>query len=152
MGLKHKWIILVMCLGLLVACRGKASPGLSPLASPLASPLYSPVSSPVPALAEVPVFSIQQPLNQGQTEITGTGPAGVPIRVVDVTHMGDELGAGVIDREGRFSIAVVPLPSGHRVGIMLGEVSDPGRRQALQRGGQDIPMIGIVLTSTIVEE
>lgn len=152
MRLRQKWVILVVCVGFLAACRGKPSPVLSPLVSPVTSPLASPVASPLPTPVEVAEFILQQPLKQGQETVSGTGPPRVPIRIVDITYMGDELGYGVIDQDGTFSIAVSPLASGHRVGIMLGDVSDPERRQALQRGGQDLPMVGIVLASAMVGE
>jgi hypothetical protein len=152
MGLKHKWIILVVGAVLLVSCGGKTSPDLSPLASPLASPLHNSATSPLPAQAEVPVFTIDEPLKQGQTTVTGTGPADVPIRIVDVTYMGEELGAGVVDQDDRFSVSVAALPAGHRVGIMLGDVPNRDRAQALQQSGRDIPMIGIILASAMVGE
>jgi hypothetical protein len=107
----------------LVAC-GNA-PGPQPTQSPL-SPLASPLpnqpgkpSQPAPSSAVRP-FQFERPLVVGATEIRGTGPAGVPVYIADVTFMGDPLGTGTIGPDGKFAIQVHPLETGHRIGLALG--------------------------------
>lgn len=68
-------------------------------------------------------FQFDRPLRPGMTIVTGQGPAGVVISIVNVTLMGEVLGSGVIDNNNRFAIAVTPLPENIRAGI---EVVDTG--------------------------
>jgi hypothetical protein len=53
-------------------------------------------------------------------EVHGTGPAGVPIFIADITFMGEPLGTGTIGPDGKFTVSVKPLPDGHRIGLALG--------------------------------
>jgi hypothetical protein len=56
--------------------------------------------------------------------ITGTGPSGVPIKLVDVTMMGEVLALTTIDETGNFVFHVdKPLKSGHAIGLMIGDLS-----------------------------
>lgn len=64
-------------------------------------------------------FNLNKPLVAGLTEVSGTGPAGVPIMVVDVTVMGAILGQGTIGEDGTFTIVVPVLEKDHRIGIAL---------------------------------
>lgn len=65
-------------------------------------------------------FNLDKPIYAGDTVISGTGPAGVPIAILDITFMGEVLGQTVIKDDGTFSIEVSPLEAAHRVGIILG--------------------------------
>jgi hypothetical protein len=69
---------------------------------------------------EGPAFSLNEPLIQNGTEVSGVGPEGIPIIIADVTLMGEILGRGQIGADETFSIAVdPPLIVNHRIGIML---------------------------------
>ena len=99
------------------------SPGESPL-SPLLVDV-SPVDGPAIVLQGLP-FSIDEPLRASDTTVGGTGPAQVGLLVVDVTLMGEVLGRGQVEEDGRFSIPVQPpLILNHRIGLMLDDQS-PG--------------------------
>jgi hypothetical protein len=67
------------------------SPAPRPQPSPLNSPI-SPVSTPVDPLALNPQFKLD-PIVAGATEVTGQGPLGFTLVVVDVTYGGKQLGA-----------------------------------------------------------
>lgn len=83
--------------------------------------------SPLPPTSEVkqgPVFTIDKPVLAGATEVTGSGPAGVPIRLVDVTEVGLELATTTIDENGRFVFRLAEgLPTGHSVGLQIGDLT-----------------------------
>ena len=64
-------------------------------------------------------FRLNKPVVEGTTEINGTGPAGVPIMIVDITVMGNILGQGIISEDGSFVILVPVLEKDHRIGIAL---------------------------------
>jgi Big-like domain-containing protein len=111
---------------LLGAC---AAPGPAPVstATAVANPSPSggyPVGSPVPTLRgdEVP-FQFDKPIVAGATTVTGTGPAGVPILLEDVTFMGALMGQTNVGQDGRFSFTVPPLEAAHRLGVTLGDLS-----------------------------
>jgi hypothetical protein len=73
--------------------------------------------------ANVAAFKLDKPIVEGATEITGKGPATVPISIYDVTFFGVLLGSTVINEDGSFSLKVPPLEKGHRVGISLGDLA-----------------------------
>jgi hypothetical protein len=63
---------------------------------------------------------MDEPLSQGDREVSGTGPQGIPVIVVDVTLMAETLGRGRIGQDGQFGVSVdPPLIANHRIGIML---------------------------------
>lgn len=71
-------------------------------------------------LVEGLVFSLDEPLTAGDTEVTGTGPKGIPIVIADLTLMGEVMGRGTIGPDGRFEIQIAPpLIVNHRIGVML---------------------------------
>ena len=110
-----KWLLILAVL--LSAC---GSP--TPIPQPEKSPVQvSPLASPLPTQtgAVIP-FTIERPLVAGATVVHGTGPAGVPIYIADVTFMGDPLGTGTIGPDGKFTIQVRPLEASHRIGLALG--------------------------------
>lgn len=106
------------------------------------------------AIPEGPAFAIDQPIKASQTTITGSGPANVPIRLVNVTRSAEEIGRTVIGADGKFSLAVSNLPAGERVGIMIGDLAGTGfdRINFLSGPGyEDIPQMGIFFAQASIE-
>jgi len=65
-------------------------------------------------------FSLDEPLTEGDTQVSGTGPIGVPILIADLTFVGEVMGKGTIDSDGQFDIPLgTPLITNHRIGILL---------------------------------
>jgi hypothetical protein len=84
--------------------------------------------------------------------VRGTGPAGTPIKVISVSHVGSELGFGTIDPDGNFEIAVTsPLEANTLIGIMLSDQSMEGEFRTAA-GASDIPFLGLVLATFAVVE
>ncbi len=110
--------ISIFIAAVVAACDGTV-PGPQPTNSPV-TPDVSPLDSPVAVPASVVPFRLERPLTAGATEVRGTGPAGVPIFIADVTFMGEPLGTGTIGPDGKFVIKVQPLIDGHRIGLALG--------------------------------
>ncbi len=100
-------------------------PGPQPTASPV-TPGVSPLASAVAAPSAVVPFRLERPIAAGATEVRGSGPAGVPIVIMDVTFMGEPLGTGTIGPDGKFVVNVKPLPDGHRIGLALGVLDGTG--------------------------
>jgi hypothetical protein len=97
---------------------------------------------------ELPPFIIDEPLYEGDTTVSGSGPAGVPIIIMDISLM-TAIAEGRIDEDGEFSIAVTPpLKAPNLVGIMFDETkSSPYTADQLPCGERcrDQPLVGTVL-------
>ena len=71
-----------------------------------------------------PEFNIETPVTGGDTTVTGTGPEGVPIILVNVSEVGRLLGETTINQDGTFLFSLdEPLVSNHMIGIQLGDLS-----------------------------
>ena len=113
-GLTH-WGFILIGLIVLAAC---GSPAPNPQVSPLTSPL-SPVSTPVSQPSLNPKFQLD-PIAAGATEVTGQGPIGYTLVIVDVTYGGRQLGATQPDGQGKFRIQLgQPLEPGHLIGLTV---------------------------------
>jgi hypothetical protein len=119
----------------------------------LASPLDSPLSLPQDVVAPTvpprgPDFRIDQSVQSGDILVHGTGPAGVNIKIVDVSWGGEIMGTGTIDTDGTFAIEVTPVEAGNRIAIMLENTGSSGLSyQDFQNNEhyQDLPMVGLLL-------
>jgi hypothetical protein len=104
-----------------------------------------------------PPFELQKPIIAGSDTIMGTGPAGVPIAIVDVTLMGDVLGQGIIDSSGKFSIKIIPIEKSHRIGIILGNLEGTQWQPEnfyldgfLGDNALQIPLVGFMFDTALV--
>lgn len=101
-----------------------------------------------------PSFTIDEPIEPDSNIVTGTGPAGVPIRLVDVTTMGEELALTTIDEDGTFTFELEqPLVLGHTVGLMIGDLAETEFDYddfMYSNEYIDKPMIGILFTVAVV--
>ncbi len=115
-----------------------------------------PPTYPVPASApQGPRFTIDKPVTASDTQVTGTGPAGVPIRLIDVTQSGEVLAITTIRDDGSFSFDVAgKLVAGHRVALVLGDTTGTSFNPTdfiSGPGYQDFPLIGILFDSAYIE-
>lgn len=70
-----------------------------------------------------PEFSIDLPVTIGTTRVTGTGPAGVTLLLVDMNLVDTIYSETTIDYDGRFAFELTNgLPGGISVGIRLGDI------------------------------
>ena len=96
-------------------------------------------------------FTISEPLKVGSIEIMGTGPANTPIKVINISFVGEVIGNGVVGQDGTFLITLSnPLEANHIIGLQL---SDTSLEPAFLDGPDytNIPMIGLVLTQAVVQ-
>jgi hypothetical protein len=114
-------VILIILTFVLFGCKTKPSPSASPLDSPSSSS-QSPIST--PEMDKIRPFQLDKPIEVGATQVTGSGPAGVPIMLVDITLGGPILALGTIDQRGEFDLGLAqPLEARHRIGIALGSLA-----------------------------
>ncbi|QRN83004.1 hypothetical protein JR338_11395 [Chloroflexota bacterium] len=102
-----------------------------------------------------PDFSIDTPLKTGDLVVTGTGPAGVPIILIDATDVGELLGTTVISDDGTFQIDLANgLPEQHQIGIQLGDLTgtDLNANDFVYNDNYYVrPLIGIMFDMALVE-
>lgn len=136
--------MLFLCLVLCSGCKKRPTVTVSPLISPLAE---SPVATPEATVVDLPEFRLDEPLLEGATQVTGRGPADVPIVIIDASYI-TQIGKGRIDPDGQFSIKVdPPLVAFSLIGIMLDETQgSPYSKEQLPCGDRcgDKPMVGLL--------
>ena len=118
MNLRRLLVVLSLLAAFMAGCNA-TTPRPQPLNSP-AAPALSPLASPLAAPSNGMPFQLDRPVVAGTTVVRGTGPAGVPIFIADVTFMGEPLGTGNIGADGKFAITVQSLEAQHRIGLALG--------------------------------
>ena len=110
-----------------------------------------------PSDPSITPFKLNKPVVEGATEISGTGPAGVPIMIVDITVMGNILGQGIISDDGTFVIQVPVMEKDHRIGIALDNLDGtqwtPDYFTEAYAGEEAYmsPMIGVFYDSVLVQ-
>jgi len=114
-----------------------------------------PVSEPDLGYEQGPEFHINLPLTAGDQSVTGTGPVGVPIILVDVSDGGIPLGETTINDDGTFTFTLdEPLQSGHMIGLQLGDVEGTGFEESdflYSETYYERPLIGILFDLVTVE-
>jgi len=95
-----------------------------------------------------PKFEINKPVFGGSKVVTGTGPANVPIILIDVTEMGTFLGQTTIDENGDFIFNLdEELVSYNAIGLQIGDLSETNLNYEdfiYSEDYIDRPLIGIV--------
>ena len=110
---------------------------------------------PPSALTQGPQFTLNTPVRASDAQVTGKGPVGVPIKLINVARSSEVIGETTIGNDGVFTVKVpAKLISGDRIALMLGNTAgtkfDP--KDFLSGPGyQDYPLVGILLASTVVE-
>jgi hypothetical protein len=127
---------------------GKLPGYLDPTNAPYPIP-PSPTINPGTPVKVVP-FRINKPVPDGATEVSGSGPANIPITLADITMYGDVLGQTAIKPDGSFVFTLSkPIGKGHLIGVALSDLkntkwvtanfNDPGFKGDAPR---QVPLVG----------
>ncbi|MDQ2999060.1 MAG: Ig-like domain-containing protein, partial [Chloroflexota bacterium] len=106
-------------------------------------------------VSQGPQFTLNTPVRAADAQVTGKGPAGVPVKLISVARSGELIGETTIDNDGAFNVKVsTKLIAGDRIALMLGNTAgtkfDP--KDFLSGPGyEDYPLVGVLLSSTVVE-
>jgi hypothetical protein len=162
-----RWLPLLLLLAFLLAsCAGAAQPptagtdvAQTPTSAPVASgsPSY-PYPYPGPAGTDPtlgPAFSLDAPILTSKGMLSGTGPAGVPIRLVNFMRNAEVVGETVIGEDGSFSVPVTEIAPGDIIGLVLGDLTGTDlKAEDFVRGPgyKDVIGFGIVFDSEVVLE
>jgi len=149
-----KRLHLYICLALLLFAGCQNTPFATPVPSPLQSPVSVSVLPEPTAPSSIPAIRFDEPLLEGGIEVSGTGPAGVPILIMDAS-LQITLGSGPIGPDGKFSIQVdPPLIAPNLIGIMLDEGrSSPYTKEQLPciDRCRDQPLVGLLFDRVAVK-
>jgi hypothetical protein len=123
-------------------------------AYPLATPVVESAEDAYPAQTVETGILIQldRPLSEGATTVSGVGPAGLPISIMNVTMMGEMLGSGVVGADGKFTISTVPLPANTRIGVYV-DLAAIGLTDAdvqAGSGAMNVPLVGYFVDTAMV--
>jgi len=114
-----------------------------------------PINNDEPSYTQSPEFKFDSPVTKDDDIVTGIGPAGVPIKLVDVSEVGLGLSETLIDNDGVFKfILEEPLVSGHTIGIQLGNIENTEFSEGdfqYSDSYYERPMIGILFDLVVVE-
>ena len=120
-------------------------PAFPTFAAEIAYPIVIPTKDPK---MNGPKFEINEPVVAGTKVVTGTGPANVPIILIDVTEMGALLGQTIIDKNGEFIFNLdEELIVYNAIGLQIGDLSETDLNYEDFMYSEDYidrPLIGIV--------
>lgn len=115
-----------------------------------------PVKDNTQDFVEGPEFTINTPITTSDMIVAGTGPAGVPIKLVNVSRVGLILGETIIDPEGSFIFSLNnPLESGHLIGIQLGDIEGTDFNESdfiYSETYYERPFVGILFDMVLVQD
>lgn len=102
-----------------------------------------------------PEFVIDRPVKASDSTVTGTGPAGVPIKLINVSEVGVVLAETTIGADGSFSFTLEePLQSGHSIGLQLGNIENTDLNPddfLYSETYYERPLVGILFDMLVVE-
>jgi hypothetical protein len=102
-----------------------------------------------------PNFEIDEPVSKNDNVVTGSGPANVPIILVDVSEMASILSKTVINNDGLFTFDLqIKLEPGHLIGIQLGDIKGTGLNESDFLYNENYfvkPLIGILFDMVVVK-
>ncbi|MHA1331984.1 MAG: hypothetical protein ACTSR2_13020 [Candidatus Hodarchaeales archaeon] len=102
-----------------------------------------------------PEFDIIDPVKDGDLVVIGTGPKGVPIKLVDVSEIGLLLAETVIGEDGTFTFKLdSPMELQHIVGLQLGDLTGTNLNEndfIYSDTYYERPLIGILFDMVVVE-
>ena len=98
-------------------------------------------------------FAFERPVNVGDTVIRGTGPAGLEVKIINVTFMGEEIASTVIGEDGLFEVEVPALEGGVRIGLTADiEGSDLEQQIVPGEGAINVPQVGYYFDSIVLSD
>lgn len=110
-------------------------------------PEPEPVNTPENGVA----FAFERPIGPGDTVIRGVGPAGLEVRVVNVTFMGDVMATTTVGDDGQFEVTVPALEPGVRIGLTADiEGTDLADRIVPGEGALGVPQVGYFFDTVVI--
>ena len=108
---------------------------------------------PAPTARTGILLALTKPIKANDIEVSGVGPAGLPITIVNITLMGEQLGSGVVENDGTFTIPV-NLQSNIRIGISADIEANELGSEDVQPGNDamNVPLVGYFFDTAVVSQ
>ena len=100
------------------------------------------------------LLALDKPMSSGDTMVTGVGPPGLYVYILNITLMGEELGSGAVDNDGIFTISLSELLVDTRIGLSA-DIGTIGLTEVDVLPGEDtvsVPQVGYFYDSYIIRE
>jgi hypothetical protein len=111
--------------------------------------------APAPTLQPGPDFTLNTPVKAADAEVSGSGPPGVPIKLIDISNSGETIAENTIGSDGTFKFDVSgKLVAGNSIALKLGSVEGTGLDPNSFLSGpgySDMPFVGTIFDSTVVQ-
>ncbi len=97
------------------------------------------------------LLMINKPITLDDTVVTGVGPPGLQVYILNITFMGEMMGAGTIEQDGTFTIHISELLVDTRIGLTadittIDENIQPGENAV------SIPQVGYFYDSYVIHK
>lgn len=168
----RQFLIFVLIVFVIVGCGGAAPeieatvPGegeVPTIATPLTYPepqqsetYPDPESESYPAPEALgPEFTIDRPVTEANTQVTGTGPAGAQIELVNLTRDNEFIGRTTVNNDGTFAIDTDgKLIAKNEIALVLANTggTDTNPESLDDNPGYQQTAVGIVVATAIVQE
>jgi hypothetical protein len=99
-------------------------------------------------------IAIDRPVNAGETQVSGVGPEGLTVRLVNMTTVGGVAGETRIGADGTFVIETDPLPAGVRIGIVV-DLEEAGLTEddiIPGEGEFSMPRVGYAVDTVVIPQ
>jgi hypothetical protein len=97
------------------------------------------------------LFAFDRPVKAGDTTLSGVGPPGLEVKILNVTFMGEEIASTRVGDDGHFQIEVPALEPGIRIGLTADvEGSDLAGQLRPGEDPVNIPQVGYFFDSVII--
>lgn len=103
-------------------------------------------------------FQLDKPISAGATRVTGQGPAGVPVMLLNITVGGKVLARGEIDSDGNFELELnEPLEANYRIGLTLDDLSGTSweptdfTEEFYGEEAMNVPQVGFFFDTSLVQ-
>lgn len=157
-----RWLLsLLVLLSLLAGCGSPNAPtagSATTTGAATAAPAGAAYPYPYPGPGgegQGPRFTLDGPILTVNESISGTGPAGVPVRLIRFARDAEVIGETVIGPDGTFSIPVSGLSTGDIIGLALGDLAGTSLNAddfASGPGYKDVSGFGVVFASEVILE
>jgi hypothetical protein len=99
-------------------------------------------------------FTLDKPIVVGAESVSGVGPPGLTVYIMNVTFMGEQMGTAVVGDDGRFSVPVEPVQPGVRIGLTADVTSIGLTEDDMQPGDGEIaiPQVGYYYDSFVTSQ
>ena len=100
------------------------------------------------------LLALNKPVTLNDVIVTGVGPPGLQVYILNITLMGEPLGSGVIEQDGTFTIAISEVSAGARIGL-IADVSTISLGDGDVQPGENavlVPQVGYFYDSYVIRE